>query len=83
MKVISAEDFHTRATIYEEAGEYRLALDDYNRSLVLDPKSWQTANDAAWLLSTCPDPKVRDGKRAVALGQKGLCAFGVAGKLRN
>ncbi len=74
MKVISADDFHTRATIYEEAEEYRLALDDYNRSLVLDPKSWQTASDTAWLLSTCPDPKIRDGNRALALAKK-ACAL--------
>ncbi len=74
MQVISADDFHTRATIYEEAEEYRLALDDYNRALVLDPKSWRTASDTAWLLSTCPDPKIRDGKRALTLAKK-ACAL--------
>lgn len=71
MKVISADDFHTRAMIYEEAAEYRLALDVYNHALVLDPKDWQTNSETAWLLSTCPDPKIRNGKRAVALAKKG------------
>jgi len=74
MKVISADDFHSRAMIYEEAEEYRLALDDYNHALVLDPTSWRTASDTAWLLRTCPDPKIRNGKRAVALAKKG-CAL--------
>jgi hypothetical protein len=38
--------------------------------LRLDPKHISTLNSLAWVLATCPDSKVRDGKRAVALGKQ-------------
>jgi tetratricopeptide (TPR) repeat protein len=53
------------ASILEGRGEYGAALEAFEKSLRLDPSSAETRNDRAWLLATCPDPKFRDGPRAV------------------
>jgi tetratricopeptide (TPR) repeat protein/membrane protease YdiL (CAAX protease family) len=70
IKTLSVEDFIARAEIHEDAGNYALALDDYNHAIAEAGNDWRAANDASWLLSTCPDAKVRDGKRALALAKK-------------
>jgi tetratricopeptide (TPR) repeat protein len=70
IKTLSANDFIARAEIHEGAGNYALALEDYNHAIAEAGNDWLAANDAAWLLSTCPDSKVRDGKRAVTLAKK-------------
>ena len=70
LKTLSTEDFITRAEIHEDTGNYALALDDYNHAIAEAGTDWKAANDASWLLSTCPDAKVRDGKRALALAKK-------------
>ncbi|HEY6419783.1 MAG TPA: tetratricopeptide repeat protein [Candidatus Binataceae bacterium] len=70
IKTATAEDFLARANIHQSAGEYRLALDDYNHALAVAPNDWGTANATAWFLSTCPDAKVRDGNRALTLAKK-------------
>lgn len=49
--------------------EYDKALADFNQALKLDPKSSAAHNSIAWLLATSPDPKLRDGKRAVELAK--------------
>jgi tetratricopeptide (TPR) repeat protein len=59
-----------QALTYRKNPDYRLALDDYNRALAIAPNDWETVNDASWLLSTCPDAKIRDGERALTLGKK-------------
>ncbi|MGA9722345.1 MAG: tetratricopeptide repeat protein [Candidatus Binatus sp.] len=70
IKVASKEDFVARASIHENVGEYRLALEDYDHALALASDDWGTANAAAWFLGTCPDATVRDGKRALTLAKK-------------
>jgi len=64
------EDFLARANIHDSAGEYRLALDDYDHAVAVAPNDLESANATAWLLSTCPDPKIRDGNRALTLAKK-------------
>lgn len=46
------------------AGEYRLARIDLERAIALNKNNLQAHNNYAWLLATCPDASVRDGKRA-------------------
>jgi tetratricopeptide (TPR) repeat protein len=53
------------ASILEDRGENGAALEALEKSLRLDPSSAETWNDRAWLLATCADPKIRDGRRAV------------------
>lgn len=72
----SEEDFRDRADLYENEGNHRLALDNINRALAFDSADWETDNAAAWFLSTCPDPKFRDGRRGLKLAEK-ACALTV------
>jgi len=70
VKTSSMDDFMARGALHEDEGKYALALDDYNHAITAAPNDWIPANAAAWLLSTCPDAKVRDGKRALTLAKK-------------
>ena len=38
--------------------------------MTFDPLSDEIANDAAWLLATCPDEKIRNPARAVELAER-------------
>src|SRR5262249_10321915 len=48
-------------------GEYAKAVADFNEALRLDPTFQAARSGLALLLASCPDPALRDGKRAVAL----------------
>jgi protein O-mannosyl-transferase len=50
-------------------GQSSEALACYLKILELRPDSIQIANDAAWILATCPDDRVRDAARAVHLAE--------------
>ena len=50
-------------------GHYREAIDHYQKALTLAPDTVEALNNFAWLLATCSDAGVRDGKRAVELAQ--------------
>jgi WD40 repeat protein/tetratricopeptide (TPR) repeat protein/tRNA A-37 threonylcarbamoyl transferase component Bud32 len=62
------EGFYRRATAYARLGRYREALADYQRL----PNSVSAQNDLSWLLATCPETKLRDPARAVALAKKAV-----------
>jgi Tfp pilus assembly protein PilF len=57
----------SRAYAYMTLGQYQPALDDYRSASKRAPEDSDTANDLSWFLSTCPQAKLRDGKRALAL----------------
>ena len=59
-----------RGLAYEEIKEYEKAVEDYTTAIRLDPKSPAGHNNLAWLRATCPNPKWRDGKKAVELAKK-------------
>jgi tetratricopeptide (TPR) repeat protein len=42
----------------------------YETSLALQPDQPQVLNNLAWLLATCPDDRLRDPPRALALAQR-------------
>jgi tetratricopeptide (TPR) repeat protein len=46
-------------------GDYGKAVADYSQAILLDPKGAREYNNLAWLLATCPQASVRDGKKAV------------------
>jgi tetratricopeptide (TPR) repeat protein len=50
--------------------DYDKALADFNEAMRLDPKDPVAFNSAAWLLSVCPEEKVRNGKKAIELANK-------------
>jgi serine/threonine protein kinase/tetratricopeptide (TPR) repeat protein len=54
----------------EAADEYRQARDGYWAVLDVAPNRASTLNNLAWLLTTCPDPQLRDPARALDLARK-------------
>jgi tetratricopeptide (TPR) repeat protein len=50
--------------------EYRKALDDYNEAIRLDTADVNALNGSAWIWSTCPDIRYRDGRKAVEAARK-------------
>ena len=63
--------YHDRGWAKNKAGDYAGALEDYTRLVELLPASdAHGLNSLAWQLATCPDPTMRDGKKAVDYAQK-------------
>ena len=62
------------ASVLPHQGRYREAIQHFDQALKLDSDSIEGLNNLAWLLSTSPDPSVRDGARAVTLAEHG-CAL--------
>ena len=65
-----AEIYFNRGVTYDHHKAYARAVADYDRAIKMAPDTADVYNNLAWLLATCPDKSVRDGKRAVALAQK-------------
>jgi tetratricopeptide (TPR) repeat protein len=57
--------FQGRGRALAAKNDHQKALADYNEAIRLDPKNAAALNHRAWLLATCPDEKIRDGKLAV------------------
>lgn len=57
--------YFERASALALNGSYRAARADLEKSITLDKGNLMAHNNYAWLLATCPDGSVRDGKRAV------------------
>ncbi len=66
----SAHAHNNLANALRLTGEYREAASNYEASLKLEPGDASTWINVGMLLASCPDPSVRDGKRAVELAQK-------------
>jgi tetratricopeptide (TPR) repeat protein len=64
--------FRSRGNAWRDKKAYDKAIADYNEAIRLDPKGGTAYNGAAWLLATCPDPKARNGKRAVELAKQAM-----------
>jgi tetratricopeptide (TPR) repeat protein len=59
-----------RGSTYHDSKEYEKAVVDYTTAIRLDPKLPTGHNNLAWLRATCPDAKLRDGKKAIELATK-------------
>ena len=55
---------------YSRKKEWAKAAEDYDKAVEINPDSAVGQNGLAWLLSTAPDDKVRDGKRALEAAKK-------------
>jgi len=62
--------YRNRGLIHQRRGNYALAAKDFADAVDLDPENPTTIDDLAWLLATCPDASVRDGKEALKLSKK-------------
>ncbi|HEU6447286.1 MAG TPA: tetratricopeptide repeat protein [Verrucomicrobiae bacterium] len=58
------------ADVFMHSGRYDEAVSQLETALRLNPDSTEVLNNFAWLLATCPDAKIRDGKRAVELAER-------------
>jgi tetratricopeptide (TPR) repeat protein len=61
---------YERGRFYSYAGAYTNAIHDFETAIKLKPKALGAYNLLAWMLATCPDDQIRDGKRAVELAMK-------------
>lgn len=74
--VINAGGQHTpealagRAVLYEGRGDFAAAIRDYEQAIKASPKDDDLLARCAWLLATCGDSKLRDGRRAVEHAQR-------------
>lgn len=59
-----------RASARNQMKQFDKSAADYTEALRLDPRNSRLLNSLSWMLATCPDEKVRDGKRAVELGKQ-------------
>jgi tetratricopeptide (TPR) repeat protein len=65
-----------RGQLLADMGQYKAALKDLRRAETLAaeyfPTNTSAANALAWLLATCPDPKILDGREAARLALKAV-----------
>ena len=59
------ELYNNRGMAYAASGQFAFAVTDYNRAIELNPDAPQVYNNLAWLLATCPDPRHRNGAKAL------------------
>lgn len=64
--------YRNRARTWDAKKDYGKALADLNQAILLDPKYIPALQATAWLLATCPNAKLRNGKRAVELAKKAV-----------
>jgi tetratricopeptide (TPR) repeat protein len=60
------------AMLYHETGNYKEAIDAYERVLSINDKEPGTLNNLAWLLVTVPDENLKDPKRGLELAKKAI-----------
>ncbi len=62
--------YFNRANAHRARKAYEHAVRDYSEVIRLDPKDADAYSNLAWLLATCPEEKVRDGKKAAEYATK-------------
>lgn len=67
LKADDSISLYCRGSIYSHTGEYAKAIQDFEKAVQVKPKMVKAYNMLAWVLAVCPDNKVRDGGKAVAL----------------
>lgn len=59
------DDILASASAFEQKRDYELALVEFRETAERFPRSADAQNSVAWLLSTCPEPRIRNGPEAV------------------
>lgn len=57
--------FHNRGQASARKGKYEEAIADYDEAIRVDPRYARAYNARAWIWATCPEARLRDGKRAI------------------
>src|SRR5271155_140311 len=65
-----AELYESKARSCIDYGRYDQAKKSLEQAVHLQPTDPSTLNDLAWMLATSKDPRMRDGRRAVAIATK-------------
>jgi len=60
------------AMVCHEMEEYEKAISAYEKVIALDANQAVALNNLAWILATCPDEKLRDKHRALALAKRAV-----------
>jgi tetratricopeptide (TPR) repeat protein len=60
-----------RGSFHLYQGSFEKAAADYARGAELD-RTFYSTNSLAWFYATCPDPRFRDGRKAVSLAEKAI-----------
>jgi len=69
---IEPENGETRnifGTILVQKGRVAEAISQWQNALAVDPENGNVKSNLAWVLATCPDARVRNDSRAVALAE--------------
>src|SRR5205823_4074706 len=66
----AAAALHRAALVLEWMGRPAEAVQQLEKALSIEPGRMEAMLDLAWLLSTHPDPRIRDGKRALELASR-------------
>jgi len=61
---------HNLANALVQLGRFKDAVAHYQHALQTMPDQPTVLDNLAWLLAACPDPDVRDGRRAVGLAER-------------
>ncbi len=72
MRPGNPEAYIHRGNTYFEAGNYNLALADFEQAIKIDSKNLYAYQAMAWLYAACPNNDFRNGKKAVELAEKAL-----------
>jgi serine/threonine-protein kinase len=64
--------YYMRSCCWRSCREHGRQLEDLEHAVRVAPDFSGALNSLSWLLATCPDPSVRDGRRAVALGRRAV-----------
>ncbi len=68
----NAEAYNSRGVCWFYKGNYEKAVQDYSRAIECNPQLTRAYNQLAWTLSVCPNPRIRNGSRAVELAKKAV-----------
>jgi tetratricopeptide (TPR) repeat protein len=68
----NVEARNTLGTALIQHGYVKEAIDQWLDVLTIQPDNGNAASNVAWVFATCPDDSIRDGTRAVELGEKAL-----------
>lgn len=55
-----------RGNVQAELGKFALAVADFQRAIAADPNWAEAHRSFAWLMATCPDPRFRNPRQALA-----------------
>jgi tetratricopeptide (TPR) repeat protein len=61
----TASRLRIRARVWFEKQNFERALSDLNVAIRLEPTDAEAQQGRAWILATCPDPRIRNGEQAV------------------